>query len=113
MDKRAAEALEKSIKHWQENVAAETPGQVKTSGEYCALCREFALKNPSRLCTGCPVNDETDAGCDMTPYHNANMALARWHKHGFDNHREMWRVAAQKELDFLISLRKPVDGAAP
>lgn len=114
MDKRTAEALEKSINHWEHNLAAQTPGAASVSGLRCALCFIFARKQDGH-CDGCPVMIRTGAeNCDGSPYEQAAIALYGWSIRPFDlGYRQVWRVAAQKELDFLVSLRKPADGAAP
>ena len=98
----ASEALEASILHWQENVAAETPFDVKLGLKNCQLCREF----PDDSCTGCPVAKFTgESNCDDTPYGNAAYKWIEWKHHA--EAKAAWRKAAQAELDFLISLRKP------
>lgn len=102
---QAAEALELSILHWQENVAAETPDGASTNASKCALCREFAGDG----CRNCPVMARTGRdGCFGTPYYEAYDALRNW-RDGINARREQWRIAAQAELDFLISLRDPTE----
>lgn len=105
MDKRTAEALEASIKHWQENVVAETPGNASIDTDDCALCKVFFEGD----CRGCPIQAATgDEYCWGTPYEEARELFNEWEgrPHGVRT-RGLWRVAAQKELDFLISLRGP------
>lgn len=52
--------------------------------------------------------------CDGSPYEQAAIALYGWSVRPFDlGYRQVWRHAAQKELDFLVSLREPVEGAMP
>lgn len=100
MDKKTAKALEKSIKHWEQNVRAEEPFQASTSAFDCALCMEF----PD--CFGCPVMKHTgDDNCYGTPYYEAADALTGWKSEPEDETKEIFRKAAQAELDFLISLR--------
>ena len=99
------ETLEASIKHWQENVAAETPGDASVSDGDCALCNAY------QQCAECPVKKYTMAPyCTGTPYYDAAYALSEWSCAVLkgcngQREREAWRKAAQAELDFLISLR--------
>lgn len=103
MDKRTAKALEASIAHWERNVAAETPDGAGVSGADCALCAEFRNKSENQ-CGGCPVRDKTGLICCLdTPYASAVSRFVSW----IDDPslRSAWRAAAQRELDFLKSLR--------
>lgn len=101
---QAAEALELSILHWQENVAAETPEGASTASRDCALCRAY----PGDYCDGCPVAETSgQSECEGTPYNEAYFALNKWRYRG--GTREQWRIAAQAELDFLITLRDPTE----
>jgi hypothetical protein len=103
MDPRTREALEASIKHWRENVEAESPEYVKVHGDACPLCTEFYAHSD---CIGCPVADKTeDYFCFGTPYYRARSAHERWTADKDVTSRNDWREAAQAELDFLISLR--------
>lgn len=106
MDKRAAKALEGSIYHWEENVAAVNAVDAFTNAEHCALCAKFQDWNLD--CKGCPVSTMTRNGmCIGTPYVDADAALKRWLRNPNDEScKAAWRVAAQAELDFLISLRE-------
>ena len=102
MDTKKREALEASIKHWQENVAAVTPDDASTNGEDCALCDLFFEYD----CIGCPVRERTgEEDCLDSPYHLANNAYGEWYFHNDEDSKAAWRKAAQAELDFLISLR--------
>ena len=101
----AAEALEASILHWQENVAAETPNQVNYGPWSCALCGIFWLR---ANCEGCPVCKKTgERNCEKSPYYAAVEALNKWKLTPTPKNAAAWRKAAQAELDFLISLREP------
>ena len=102
MDAKTRKALEASIKHWQENVAAETPMGASTSSDACALCKSFF----DNYCEGCPVFDKTGKGeCGDTPYKTAHDTLRYWQIENTERSKSAWRKAAQAELDFLISLR--------
>lgn len=107
MDQRTADALDASIAHWEQNVAARTPSGVSTGSKDCALCNTFMN---GRSCPGCPVSDTTGVGqCRGTPYYDARAALSNW----VDDRaaEEGFRVAARAEVDFLKSLRQPVEDA--
>lgn len=111
MDAKTAEALESSILHWQDNVAAERPLDASTSAEDCALCRMFFRNGMRDACRGCPVFLKTGKShCDDTPYDLALPAHENWDDgYGGIAMRDAFRLAAQAELDFLISLREPVE----
>lgn len=92
-------ALEKSIEHWERmRIGTQCEGE-EPDAISCALCRTF----PDN-CSGCPVNNVTGRGCSKSPYYDARFA---WEEFG-PNSPE-FRAAAQKELDFLKSLRPTAD----
>lgn len=101
LTEQAAIALEESIAHWAQNVAAETPDDASVQGADCALCSAF----PDDECTGCPVVDAGFPFCEGTPYYRARTLLALW-RSGRSS-REAFRVEASAELAFLKSLRDP------
>jgi hypothetical protein len=103
MDPATLEALKGSIRHWEENLAAETPDHVHTGPSRCLLCQRFHM-NPN--CGGCPVSQYTgQKNCRGTPYAVANRRHSFWDSMpDSDEHKERWREAAQAELDFLKSL---------
>ena len=106
MDKRTSDALEGSIKHWEENVAADTPYDASTYADSCALCGAF--QGYDFDCEGCPVSARANIGmCSETPYVDADAALKFWKLSPNESCKQAWRTAAQAELDFLISLREP------
>lgn len=110
MDARTLTALKASIKHWEENVAAEHPASVTLGIIACALCAEFRRND----CNGCPVSVRTRGiACHGTPYGEAQGAYYRWRDDApADEAAKLaWRKAAQAELDFLKSLL-PVEEAA-
>ena len=106
MDKRTADALEASITHWQENIAAETPEAINVYNDGCALCALFLPESEEEEnCIGCPVFARTGRhGCWGTPWSRARDSLERWKN--YPEARDAWRRAAHAELDFLISLRE-------
>lgn len=110
MDDRAKEALEASIKHWEENAAAKTLRHSSTSGFDCALCKAF----PTETCDGCPVAKAVGVPlCKETPYMTAYYARVRWYKAALDDRtieqeteaREAFQAAARAEVEFLKGLR--------
>lgn len=105
MDDETRAALEASIRHWEENLAAETPDGVSIGPDNCALCDMFLYDDVS--CGKCPVAQRTGfGGCNYSPYENAEDALEDWDEYPNDEeYRATWRKAAQAELDFLKSLR--------
>ncbi len=106
MDKMTRDALEASIKHWQQNVDAETPDVASCLSEDCALCQAF----PYEFCDGCPVSEKTGmAECGQTPYLNALLAWIDWKLINSADNLHAFRAAAQAELDFLTSLRPSED----
>jgi hypothetical protein len=103
MDPATLEALKGSIRHWEENLAAETPDDAHTGPSHCLLCRRFHM-NPN--CEGCPVSQYTGQNnCHGTPYVMADRRHRFWNSMpDSDEYKERWREAAQAELDFLKSL---------
>lgn len=116
MDAETLKALQASIKHWEENVAAKHPDDAKLGMRSCALCHMFAV-NKSPGCVGCPVYAVTGLrSCENTPYQNATDAKFLWEeivdhdKEYLTDPREIedakaeWVKAAQAEVDFLKGL---------
>jgi hypothetical protein len=107
MDARTAEALEKSIKHWENNAEAERPKDASTRGADCALCGLFYIEG----CEGCPVYHRTggEEECSDTPYYQALYCFKRWERYPDDQtSRDYFRAAASEEVKFLKSLRKEI-----
>lgn len=95
-----AEALELSIKHWEENVAVEKIYHARLGISSCALCVKF--RTNGLCCFGCPVYEESgEIGCRETPYVEAHIAYV-------NRNLENFKIAAQKEVEFLKSLREDV-----
>ena len=95
-----SEALEASITHWEENLAAKTLKEVSVGADACALC---SLYNKNGGCTGCPVKEKTGHNfCWGTPYIGVGAAMSCWQATDDDT---LFRDVAQKEIDFLKSLR--------
>ena len=98
-------ALKLSIKHWEENLAAEEPFEVSIGANSCALCKQFRRPDRPVYCAGCPVRDATELnGCAGSPFEDANKAHNAWCRYKTDRSRDAWREAARAELDFLKSL---------
>ena len=108
MDAKAAEALEKSIKHWEDN-AGDDPKKWSVGASKCALCDLYY----EDFCRGCPVRMRTGiTNCAGTPYRKAVRLLSYYHISGYclveaSDAATAFRAAARAELDFLISLREP------
>jgi hypothetical protein len=131
MNKETAQALEKSIEHWYENLQMlelnylsgyNLGFDIYTESGKCALCGLFAHKNlqnisVKNICTGCPVakripkrSGMIKCPCAYTPY----QAVVVWHywRHPFYFDPDRKKVYDEgfklisDELEFLISLRK-------
>lgn len=115
MDARTAEALEASILHWQENVAAKQVGDAKIFNEDCALCALFYVGDEKHgECFGCPVRARSRRKeCGNTPWSGACNAWWKWEDEPRSEfRRDAFTAAAKLELAFLISLRDPVEATA-
>ena len=108
-------ALRESIEHWKE--VRDKPWQSALGPRNCPLCWMFHSKfNPEgkRDCTGCPVAERVhDSCCDHTPYDRANWAHQNYEQAELSETASVlvwyclnWRIAAQKEIDFLKSLEE-------
>lgn len=111
MDDRTLTALKESIAHWTANVAAETWKEASTGAFDCALCKIFN-NGPileRKECIGCPVRQKTGRRyCERTPYYRADASLNVWSNNpDSQSAKATWRLAAQRELDFLIGLLPP------
>jgi hypothetical protein len=97
------EALEASIQHWRENLAAERPEDASDAKDDCALCGKYWESN----CDGCPVSMKTgESICIGSPYIEAANCLYDWRKNPESvAARAAWRAAANTELEFLEALR--------
>lgn len=100
MDKKTTEALEKSIKHWEENVAAKSCYEMDVKSESCELCELFSGTNKDgNYCGDCPVFLETGFDCcDTTPYGRVYASIR-------DTDFPAAHEAAKAELEFLKGLR--------
>lgn len=115
-------ALEESIQHWKENLAAESPLQASTSSQECALCQIYLGDYPT-FCAGCPVSDHTGVRtCRNTPYDSADKSLTEWedaakalgdsswamsvasNTQRFKTARDNFRTHAKAEIEFLEML---------
>lgn len=108
MNRETAIALEKSIKHWEENVAAEKTREVRLGIAACALC---GLYNKINTCDGCPVKKKTGLdGCEGTPYSWVCSTFSVWDNSKKETDRLLFTHAATAELNFLKSLRTFPEG---
>jgi len=103
MDAKTREALEKSIKHWEENRAAERPELASISDRDCALCSRYY----NRGCKGCPVRQATGQKlCFGSPYKAAADNFIDWRYDPKNKRlRTVFRQWATREINFLKSLR--------
>jgi hypothetical protein len=116
MDARTLAALDASILHWEQNAAAEKPGDASCSADDCALCDLVNLGVVAHTtCIGCPVFEKTGRKlCDGTPYAGASVAWKDWVWATSDEvsqRGEEFRAAAQREVEFLRSLRPAEESA--
>ena len=108
MNIKTAAALEDSIRHWEENLAAKMPLMAPVGPKDCALCNLFFFYSD---CNGCPVMEKTGRKyCEGTPYRKAASTRMRWRNScedaTRDEWREKWRRACRDEIAFLKSLRQ-------
>ena len=102
MSKRAQEALEKSIQHWERMKVMKTPNEEKPSAKSCDLC----ILYEDNRCKSCPVKIATGViRCAGTPYLTAYSHHIKWGNMGDNKNRALFRRAATKEINFLKSLR--------
>ena len=101
MNAATLKALNGSITKWRKIVAG--TGEDR-GGANCPLCKLFNSPSSPKGCDGCPVREKTgSAWCRGSPY-QAWLATNAGKSEGtaITKHE---RALAQKELDFLISLR--------
>ena len=115
------DALEASIVHWEENLAAERVYEASVKMADCSLCRLFHshfTRNP-QSCKGCPVYEFTHTEyCSHTPYTEASSALRDWHRTSDETRsqdlitraRDEFRVHARAELNFLKGRLRELQG---
>ena len=110
MNRKTLTALRRSIKHWEENVAAKEPDKASVEGGDCALCNIFVwpgiFASDKRFdCLSCPVAKRTgETSCKGSPYAVAVVALFQWNMLPNKTTEENWRNAAREEVRFLRSL---------
>lgn len=105
-------ALLESIEHWTRLATGRRHKDEEPKGSQCALCKAYQ-NTGEQLCQHCPVQKATGKPlCHRTPFEAAASAKS----FGLDS--PQFLTAAQKELDFLISLKvenqgKKVDAWVP
>ena len=128
MTKEDLKALQGSIKHWEANIKAISPGSVSMAAASCDLCVLHVRATGS--CNECPVVTRGGGvhGCFNTPYSKLDISerFATWRYAALFSQkdetaiiereyarlqakrivmlRESFREAARKELAFLKSL---------
>ncbi len=112
-----SDALEESIEHWQRLVSGERQqsngertGLESVYADDCPLCALYLDQPEMPPCEGCPVFARTGIpGCEGTPW--TAVAKIVWDGTHAGNPEAYlipeFKEAAQRELDFLISLRTP------
>ena len=111
MNKKTREALEGSIRKWEEILAS----RKKEGGiSDCPLCPQF--RGPSGIwhCDGCPVRAASGkAFCEGTPYedwsHHQKCRRRDGNRNAYRATDKRSRELAEAELDFLKSLRPDDD----
>jgi hypothetical protein len=113
---RQIEALEKSIKHWEENIKQELAIKVDLSAESCECCNQFLKNSSLGNCEGCPIFEKTlRRFCRQTPYifvseERYKILAGR----GLKQQKEApvtqsLRSAIKHELDFLRNLKQELE----
>ena len=110
MDKKTKEALEASIKKWQD--IADGTG-VDEGSINCPLCHIYNYKN----CKGCPISERTkNRSCNKTPYNEWAKHISHAHPLYQGSNRvicETCKNIALEEVKFLESLKekefKPIE----
>ena len=106
MDKEMLEALQASIVKWEENTKVISTEEAKIWGDTCPLCEissrrmTYEMESP---CEACLVYERTgQVECGGSPWYST---LFYWRAVA-DGTRPLsdFHSAAQKEVDFLISL---------
>lgn len=108
MDDITKEALEASIKHWEENAEVRSPSSANLGIRSCALCKLFYCRD----CAGCPVAQKTNQRlCYGSPHTVASGVKEQW-RNAYGNNAanraelgEAFRAAARAEVEFLKGLR--------
>ena len=102
MTAETLEALRGSIAKWRAIVAGTDSDR---GPDNCALCQRFDR------CDGCPVAEAADDdGCSNTPFEDdwfPPLQTTQGEDGGYWAVTDQQKAAAQKELDFLISLLPP------
>lgn len=109
MDADTRQALEESIEKWEINTTLSF-GERRTGRRDCPLCTMFANINDlsTKHCKKCPVYQRTgERYCDGSPYEE--LAVVSYdYMYGdetADNVEVRWKKVAEKEVEFLKSLR--------
>ena len=72
--------LQKSIKHWEDNLEKLKAGAISAHavyGDQCQLCEVYL--DPDETCVGCPVAEDTGKPmCEGSPWWQAHGAFGDW-----------------------------------
>lgn len=111
MDSRTLAALKSSIAHWERLATGKRKHNECVGVDDCSLCGMFnkhkSLKDPApdTRCNGCPVFEHTgERFCKDTPFDQAQDIAGMVDEFDEPLDTEMFKEAAQKELEFLESL---------
>jgi hypothetical protein len=67
--KKDKELKRRVLIHWAHNLRKAKAGTLSVwdiLGDSCAFCNEYRSKTFN--CSGCPINEQTNAGCNKTPW---------------------------------------------
>ena len=116
MDDNTKLALEASINKWKRNLLAASPEEVRIHTDSCALCDIYYEMTPFSKCSGCPVAAKSgEAGClgewrATTRSLTVSLLTGAVFRESMESRilstKNAFMVAAQKEIEFLESLRE-------
>ena len=107
MDEKTKEALESSIKHWEQLSTVDNEQDIVLGARACALCKMFLLNvaEEENDCLECPLYLKTNKVlCDFHTYHSAYNAYILLSNESTDFTE--FHKAANEMLELLKSLRE-------
>lgn len=112
----ALEAIEDSIKHWEENLKAEAPYAARITSSACACCKRSSniykdIRKREGIeynsCLDCPVAlYAKNAYCYGTPWRSVADAKSAWTYSNIEEYKIKYQKACQKEIDFLKEVKQ-------
>jgi hypothetical protein len=101
------EAIDASIKKWKANTKVADLTDARISYKDCPLCHKFheyynaKNREAERSCMGCPIYEYSGFRfCQGTPYEQAEVQREDYED------LEAFKIAAQREVDFLEKVRQ-------